>query len=121
MNRRELLELAAMAGAAAIVPAAASAEPATAAAPARTRIQMLVYPGMTLQDLVGPLQVWAAWPGVEIQFAWKTPGPVSTDSGLAVVATTSLATFCASIFLARAAPRVSMSVNFQTRTAGGPL
>jgi cyclohexyl-isocyanide hydratase len=46
---------------------------------------------MTLQDLVGPLQVWSAWPGVEIQFAWKDAGPVATDSGLAVVATTSFA------------------------------
>jgi cyclohexyl-isocyanide hydratase len=92
MNRRELLELAALAGATALTPSVVSAQtPGAAAAPARTRIQMLVYPGMTLQDLVGPLQVWAAWPGVEIQFAWKNAGPVPTDSGLAVMATTSLA------------------------------
>ncbi|HEX4972079.1 MAG TPA: DJ-1/PfpI family protein [Steroidobacteraceae bacterium] len=89
MNRRELLQLAAAAGAAAIATKAAGAESTpAAAAPAATRIQMLVYPGMTLQDLVGPLQVWAAWPGVELQFAWKSAGPVTTDSGLAVVATT---------------------------------
>jgi cyclohexyl-isocyanide hydratase len=89
MNRRELLQLAAAtAGAAAIATKAAATEPTAAAA--ATRIQMLVYPGMTLQDLVGPLQVWAAWPGAEIQFAWKSAGPVTTDSGLAVVATTSL-------------------------------
>lgn len=91
MNRRELLELAALTGAAAIAPSAARAESTAAAAPGRTRIQMLVYPGMTLQDLVGPLQVWVAWPGVEIQFAWKSVGPVTTDSGLAVNATTSFA------------------------------
>jgi len=91
MNRRELLELAALAGVTAIAPNAAYGQSTTAAAPARTRIQMLVYPGMTLQDLVGPLQVWAAWPGAEIQFAWKEVGPVPTDSGLAVIATTSLA------------------------------
>ena len=36
------------------------------------------------------------------------------------VATTSLATFCASIFLARAAPRVSRSPDFQMRTTGAP-
>jgi cyclohexyl-isocyanide hydratase len=91
MNRRELLQLTAMAGAAALATRAAGAESTSAAAPAGTRIQMLVYPGMTLQDLVGPLQVWAAWPGVEIQFAWRSAGPVPTDSGLAVVATTSFA------------------------------
>jgi cyclohexyl-isocyanide hydratase len=91
MNRRELLQLAATAGAAAIATKTAGAESTPAAtAPTATRIQMLVYPGMTLQDLVGPLQVWAAWPGVEIQFAWKSAGPVTTDSGLAVVATTAL-------------------------------
>src|SRR6185503_2786407 len=78
MNRRELQELIALAGATAMTTSQAAAQ-------ARTRVQMLVYPGMTLQDLVGPLQVWAAWPGVEIQFAWKSAGPVPTDSGLAVV------------------------------------
>jgi cyclohexyl-isocyanide hydratase len=92
MNRRELLQLAAAtAGGAAIAPQASAAESiGAAAASAAPRIQMLVYPGMTLQDLVGPLQVWAAWPGVQIQFAWKNAGPVVTDSGLAVLATTSL-------------------------------
>jgi len=95
MNRRELLQLAALAGATASATRAHSqaqtAESTAAAAPRRTRIQMLVYPGMTLQDLVGPLQVWCSWPGVEIQFAWKSAGPVPTDSGLAVSATTSFA------------------------------
>jgi cyclohexyl-isocyanide hydratase len=92
MNRRELLELAALAGATAMTASAVRAQTAApAAAPKRTRIQMLVYPGMTLQDLVGPLQVWAAWPGAEIQFAWKSAGPVPTDSGLPIVATTSFA------------------------------
>ena len=86
MNRRELMQLAALAGTAAIAPTiAAQTKSGT------TRIQMLVYPGMTLQDLVGPLQVWSSWPGAEIQFAWKNTGPVLTDSGLPVVATTSFA------------------------------
>jgi cyclohexyl-isocyanide hydratase len=87
MTRRELMQLAALAGTAAATAIIAEAQ----TKPSATRIQMLVYPGMTLQDLVGPLQVWAAWPGAEIQFAWKSAGPVPTDSGLAVVATTSLA------------------------------
>jgi len=81
------MQLAALAG---TVAATASVAEAQTKAPG-TRIQMLVYPGMTLQDLVGPLQVWAAWPGAEIQFAWKSTGPVPTDSGLAVIATTSFA------------------------------
>ena len=87
MTRRELMQLAALAGT--VAATASVAEPQTKAP--GTRIQMLVYPGMTLQDLVGPLQVWAAWPGAEIQFAWKSTGPVPTDSGLAVIATASFA------------------------------
>ena len=87
MTRRELMQLAALAGTAAVTASVAEAQ----SKPAGTRIQMLVYPGMTLQDLVGPLQVWAAWPGAEIQFAWQSAGPVPTDSGLAVIATTSFA------------------------------
>ncbi len=87
MNRRELMQLAALAGTAAMTATVARAQ----TKPGAMRIQMLVYPGMTLQDLVGPLQVWALWPSAEIQFAWKSTGPVSTDSGLAVIATTSLA------------------------------
>lgn len=52
------------------------------------KIQMLVYPGMTLLDLVGPLQTWARLPNAEFQFVWKVPGSVSTDAGLSVAATT---------------------------------
>ena len=52
------------------------------------KIQMLVYPGMTPLDLLGPAQAWARLPKVEMQYVWKTPGPVSTDAGLSVVATT---------------------------------
>ena len=51
------------------------------------KIQMLVYPDMTLLDLVGPLQVWSLWPGSEIQLVWKDTAPVMTDSGAAIVPT----------------------------------
>jgi len=50
-------------------------------------IQMLVYPDMTLLDLVGPAQVWSLWPDAEIQFVWKEASPLMTDCGLAVVPT----------------------------------
>ena len=49
------------------------------------KIQLLVYPGMTLLDLVGPLQVWSLWPEAETQTVWKTNDPVMTDTGMAVV------------------------------------
>ncbi len=51
------------------------------------KIQLLVYPDMTLLDLVGPLQVWSMWPEVEVELVWKDRGPVMTDCGLAVVST----------------------------------
>jgi cyclohexyl-isocyanide hydratase len=50
-------------------------------------IQMLVYPDMTLLDLVGPAQVWSVWPNAKIQFVWKEARPLMTDCGLAVVPT----------------------------------
>ncbi len=50
-------------------------------------IQMLVYPDMTLLDLVGPAQVWSLWPGAQIEYVWKDTSPVPTDTGLPVVPT----------------------------------
>lgn len=46
---------------------------------------MLVYPGMTPLDLLGPLQVWSAWPDAEIQIVWKNTEPVMTDTGMALL------------------------------------
>ena len=55
------------------------------------KIVMLVYPDMTLLDLVGPLQVWSLWPGAEIELVWKDTAPVMSDSGAAIVPTHSFA------------------------------
>jgi cyclohexyl-isocyanide hydratase len=49
-----------------------------------TKIQMYIYPGMTLLDLVGPLQVWAAWPDVEFQIVARSLEAVPTDCSLSV-------------------------------------
>lgn len=54
-------------------------------------VTMLLYPGCTLLDLVGPLTVLAALPGARIELCWKTIGPVQTDTGTAVLADTTLA------------------------------
>ncbi len=51
------------------------------------KVLALVYPGMTLLDLVGPLQAWSFMPGYEVQYAWHRPGAVTTDCGLGVQAT----------------------------------
>ena len=51
------------------------------------KVLALVYPGMTLLDLVGPIQAWSFLPGYEVQFAWRHTGRVTTDCGLSVEST----------------------------------
>jgi cyclohexyl-isocyanide hydratase len=51
------------------------------------KVLAMVYPGMTLLDLVGPVQAWSFLPGYEVQYAWHRPGPVRSDCGLSVDAT----------------------------------
>jgi len=51
------------------------------------KVLAFVYPGMTLLDLVGPLQAWSFLPGYEVQFVWHRSGAVPTDCGLNVQAT----------------------------------
>jgi cyclohexyl-isocyanide hydratase len=51
------------------------------------KVLALVYPGMTLLDMVGPLQAWSFLPGYEVQYVWHRPGTVVTDCGLGVQAT----------------------------------
>ncbi len=55
------------------------------------KVLAMVYPGMTLLDLVGPVQAWSFLPGYEVQYAWHRTGPVPTDCGLSVEATHSFA------------------------------
>jgi len=51
------------------------------------KVLAMVYPGMTLLDLVGPIQAWSFLPGYEVQFVWHRTGAVPTDCGLSVQAT----------------------------------
>jgi hypothetical protein len=51
------------------------------------KVLALIYPGMTLLDLVGPMQAWSFLPDYEVQYAWHQSGPVPTDCGLSVQAT----------------------------------
>jgi cyclohexyl-isocyanide hydratase len=51
------------------------------------RVLALAFPGMTLIDLVAPLQALSAVPGTQVQVAWKSRGPVPTDAGVSVIAT----------------------------------
>ncbi len=51
------------------------------------RILMLVYPDMTLLDLVGPLQTWQAWPDASIELVSATQDPVPTDTQATILPT----------------------------------
>jgi cyclohexyl-isocyanide hydratase len=56
------------------------------------KILAYVYEGMTLLDMVGPIQAWSFMPGTEVQFVGKKIGPVKTDCGLTIMATHDLDT-----------------------------
>ena len=47
-------------------------------------IQYVIYPDMTLLDLVGPMQVWSNFPDVQPQFVAKTLDPIQTDAGMVI-------------------------------------
>lgn len=49
-------------------------------------VAMLVYPKMVLLDLVGPMTIFRVM-GFDVQLVWKERAPVSTDVGIALMAT----------------------------------
>lgn len=59
------------------------------AAAEKTQIGMLVYPGMFLQDLTGPLAVFESLMNREIHLIWKTRDPISTGGPIPVTPTRS--------------------------------
>ena len=72
----------------AIRPALALSEPA----PGRPlRIAMLLFPGMTALDVVGPQAFLAGLSPGTLHLVAKAEGPVPSDTGLSLLATTSLA------------------------------
>ena len=52
------------------------------------QIAILVYPGMTALDAIGPYEVFNTIPGWELCFTWKEIGPIVTDSGALVLGAT---------------------------------
>lgn len=50
------------------------------------RLAAFLYPGMTTLDLIGPLEVLARLPGMEVVRIAETTGPVTTDTGLQLIA-----------------------------------
>jgi hypothetical protein len=81
MNRRTLSKLLGSAATlAAVQPALATqrmAQTESATPPASGHIGMLVFPGMTVLDLIGPQQYFAVAPGRTTHLLWKTRAPSS--------------------------------------------
>jgi cyclohexyl-isocyanide hydratase len=53
------------------------------------QIGFLSFPHVTQLDLTGPAQVLARVPGAAIHLVWKQAGPIPTDAGFSLVATSS--------------------------------
>src|SRR6266516_7480354 len=55
------------------------------------KIALVLYPGFTALDIIGPFQVLAYIPGHEAVFVSAQPGPVTDDTGRCqLIASTSL-------------------------------
>jgi transcriptional regulator GlxA family with amidase domain len=52
------------------------------------QIAIVVYPGMTGLDALGPYEVLHGMRGAEVRFVWKEVGPVVADSGVLVLGAT---------------------------------
>lgn len=52
------------------------------------QIAIVLYPGLTALDALGPFELLRMIPGAEIRLVWKEVGPIVTDSNLLVVGAT---------------------------------
>lgn len=55
-------------------------------------VGLLLFPGVTQLDLTGPFEVFARAPDTRVHLIWKTPEPVISDRGLAMLPTTTFDT-----------------------------
>ena len=53
-----------------------------------TQIAIVVYPGFTALDFIGPYEVLHRLPDAEVRFVWHEPGPITADSGVLVIGAT---------------------------------
>ncbi|OHU96902.1 DJ-1/PfpI family protein [Mycobacterium talmoniae] len=52
------------------------------------QIAIVLYPGFTALDFIGPYEVLRSLPDAEVRFVWHEVGPITADSGVLVVGTT---------------------------------
>lgn len=53
-----------------------------------TQIAIVLYPGYTALDFIGPYDVLRNLPDAEVRFVWHDPGPIEADSGVLLVGAT---------------------------------
>ena len=53
-----------------------------------TQIAIVLYPGFTALDFIGPYEVLRNLPDTEVRFVWHEPGPITADSGVLLVGAT---------------------------------
>lgn len=51
-------------------------------------VAIVLFPGFTALDVVGPYEVFHFLPDTEVRFVWHETGPVTADSGMLVLAAT---------------------------------
>ena len=54
-------------------------------------IGLVIYPGMTALDIVGPQQVFSSLPNVKIHRLWKNLDAIATDDGMRILPDTTFA------------------------------
>lgn len=52
------------------------------------QIAIVLYPGFTALDFIGPYESLRWLPDAEVRFLWHEPGPITADSGVLVVGAT---------------------------------
>ena len=53
-----------------------------------TQIAIVIYPGFTALDFIGPYEVLRWLPDAEVRFVWHEPGPITADSGVLIIGAT---------------------------------
>ncbi|AFM15510.1 transcriptional regulator containing an amidase domain and an AraC-type DNA-binding HTH domain [Mycolicibacterium chubuense NBB4] len=52
------------------------------------QVAIMLYPGFTALDFIGPYESLRWLPDTEVRFVWHEPGPVAADSGVLLVGAT---------------------------------
>lgn len=53
-----------------------------------TQIAIVLYPGFTALDFIGPYESLRWLPDADVRFVWHDPGPIAADSGVLVIGAT---------------------------------